>query len=165
MKRIVTLIAVLAITFGTFAANNPKKGDLPCGKYVAEVIRLNGSGATQSLQSVIDGYNAAKDAKTGENKVIETKASVETVGELDVEYIKWLNDDSIDKRTKIVIEDKQITILSGMNDKEVLTFKNAKYKKGVWEMTAENGEKLTLKEEKGALILHTDYLDYRLTKE
>ncbi len=167
MKRAVSLIAVLAIALGvSFAGTNPKNGSLPCGKYVAQVIKINVSGATESLQSFVEGYNAAaQNEKASEKAVIETKASVETVAELPAEYAKWLNDETIDKRTKVIIEDNQIVILNGADDKEVFKFKDAKFSKGVWKMVAENGETLTLKEEKGGFILHTDFCDYNLTKQ
>ena len=58
-----------------------------------------------------------------------------------------------------------IVILSGPDDKEVFKFKDAKFSKGVWEIVAESGEILTLKEEKGEFILHTDFCDYKLTKQ
>ncbi len=163
MKRTVSLIAILAIALGvSFAGTTPKNSSLPCGKYVAQVIKINASGATESLQSFVDGYNAAAQS---EKAVIETKASVKTVAELPAEYKEWLNDETIDKRTKVIIEDNSIVILSGPDDKEVFKFKDAKFSKGVWEIVAESGEILTLKEEKGGFILHTDFCDYKLTKQ
>ena len=59
----------------------------------------------------------------------------------------------------------RIVILSGPDDKEVFKFKDAKFSKGVWEIVAESGEILTLKEGKGGFILHTDFCDYKLTKQ
>ena len=87
------------------------------------------------------------------------------VATLPAEYKEWLNDETIDKRTKVIIEDNSIVILSGPDDKEVFKFKDAKFSKGVWEIVAESGEILTLKEEKGEFILHTDFCDYKLTKQ
>ena len=87
------------------------------------------------------------------------------VATLPAEYKEWLNDETIDKRTKVIIEDNSIVILSGSDDKEVFKFKDAKFSKGVWEIVAESGEILTLKEEKGEFILHTDFCDYKLTKQ
>ncbi|MCI7572943.1 MAG: hypothetical protein MSS87_07680 [Bacteroidales bacterium] len=55
--------------------------------------------------------------------------------------------------------------MSGPDDKEVFKFKDAKFSKGVWEIVAESGEILTLKEGKSGFILHTDFCDYKLTKQ
>ncbi|MDY3977624.1 MAG: hypothetical protein SOY91_04825 [Candidatus Onthomorpha sp.] len=42
--------------------------------------------------------------------------------------------------------------MSGPDDKEVFKFKDAKFSKGVWEIVAESGEILTLKEKKADLF-------------